>query len=218
MTDSVVLDVLKLGGGIAGIIALVWRLLESFSSYIQIGLDAKIEIGSRRVKFSTVIENKSYLGKSLEAAFLVIGPEREGPAQVSRSLSRLYPPIGDFTYLNDLVSVIARKLCRDEERVSGVFDEEGRAIVPLAYYRDENVDVGDERLTYTCSLELSRFPPGTYAVRFYVEPKNWWFSKRYFRSVQALFEVQSPEGDTVRDKWSLRQVNRLPLKRSLRQS
>jgi len=66
----------------------------------------------------------------------------------------------------------------------GLSDDEGRAIIPLTYYYLENIRVGDERLTYSRSIDLSRFPQGTYAIRFYVEPK-----RRYYRSVQRLFTV-----------------------------
>lgn len=128
------------------------------------------------------------LGKEIDAAFLLVGPEFEDPEETALMLKKAYPQIGDFQSLNEMVSRIAKTVCNDKERARfGVFDDCGRAIVPLTYYYWENVDVGDERLTCSCTIEQSKFPPGAYAVRFYVEPKG----DRLFRSVQTVFQVSS---------------------------
>jgi hypothetical protein len=186
-TDSSAIELIKLGGGIAGVIALLWRVLETIGAYIQIRLEVQRDDGSTRIKIETAIENKLYFGKKLEAAFLLIGPEVEEPGQIARALGKLYPPIADLSSMNEMVSKIGRTICRDNNRApSGIFDDGGRAIVPLTYYYLENISVGDEQLTYSCTIDQSKFPPGVYSVRFYVEPKWSW---RYFRSVQTVFEV-----------------------------
>ena len=106
---------------------------------------------------------------------------------MASALEKIYPAIGGFQSLNEMVSRIARTACRDPRHTSlGIFDDQGHAIIPLTYYYVENIGVGDERLICSCTVDQSKFPPGTYAIRFYVEPQG----RRYFRSIQTVFEVR----------------------------
>jgi hypothetical protein len=182
------IEFIKLGGGIAGIIALLWRILEVYKSYIQIELEVKKEAGSSRIQIDTAIENKSFLSKELDAAFLIVGPENESPGQTVAALQKISPGLASFQSLNEMVSKIARIVCHNREIApGGLFDNDGHAIIPLTYYYWENIGIGDERLTCSCTIDMSNFPPGPYAIRFYVEPK-----RRYYRSVQKTFEVILP--------------------------
>ena len=58
------IELLKLGGGIAGIIALAWRVVEFLKSYLQIDLDVDRESGSQEIYAITTIENKGPFAKT----------------------------------------------------------------------------------------------------------------------------------------------------------
>ena len=180
------LEFIKIAGGVAGLIALIWRTLETVGAYIQMQVSVRQEELLSRVAIDTTVENKIHFGKRLKAAFLLIGPEHEDPEETARALKGSYPQIGDFKNLNKMVAQIAEGICCDEDRARiGIFDGDGRAIVPLTYYYWENINVGDERLSCSATVEKSKFPPGAYAVRFYVEAG----AGRLFRSVQTVFQV-----------------------------
>lgn len=185
------LEFLKLAGGIAGIIALFWKIFETAGAYVQMQVAVRKEENSARIIFDTTVENKLHFGKAIEAAFLLFGPEAEDPEDTVRVLKKAYLDLGEFKNLNEMVARVAETLCKDEKFARiGIFDGRGRAIVPLTYYYWENINVGDERLTCSCSVQRSDFPQGAYAVRFYIEPKG----KRLFRSVQTAFHIPKRDG------------------------
>jgi len=184
-------ETLKIIGGIAGIVALIWRLLDTFKSYLQIDLEISKEAGSTRLQLKTGVENKNHIGKNIRAAFLLIGPQSEPPEQIVKKLGGRNRNLArEFFTLSEVVSTIA-KVIRSDHNIdaSGIYDREGRALIPLPHYYEENRDIGDERLTYTIMIDSTNFPIGVYGVRFYVEPR--WM--RYYRVVQDAFEILPAE-------------------------
>src|SRR5262245_40006288 len=106
------LEWLKLGGGIAGITALIWKLYESFSAYLHIEVSAIRDENSGRLRIQTAVENTGILGKKLEAAFLLIGPMEEPPEETIRRIVQQYNTRKFETY-NEMVSSITEIIKHD---------------------------------------------------------------------------------------------------------
>jgi hypothetical protein len=70
------LEVIKTLGGIAGIVALVWRGWDEFGSHLRISI--KVD-GPQNgwVTALTTVDNKGNRAKDISYAFLLIGPESE---------------------------------------------------------------------------------------------------------------------------------------------
>ena len=134
-SDNFMIEFLKLGGGIAGIIALSWRIFEVLKSYLQIELEIQKDEDANRVHVITAVENKGYLAKTFDAAFLIVGPESETPDKTVRALRTLCSALDDFKTLNQMVTKVTQLVCHDKSvAMQGLHDDNGRAVIPLTYY------------------------------------------------------------------------------------
>jgi len=159
--SATVLDFLKVGGGIAGLVALGWRVFDEFGSHLRIAL--QVDVSGEWVTALTTADNKGNRPKGIHYAILLIGPESEGPMETARALAVAAGYSGRLTYTNDLV----------EFRVAKPVALVGRALIPLTFYYLENVDIADETLTYRAVLPLTGWEFGTpYAVRFFLFPEG----------------------------------------------
>jgi hypothetical protein len=172
-----IVTILSLLGGFAGAITLVWRIFDTFRSYLHIEISTEL-IDVSLVRFRTVVENKNLTAKKLASAFLVIGPENETPAETVKKL--LNNNFSDYTEMVRLVTEEIR--VNHDPRVD---PQAGRALIPLPYYFTENVDIADEKLSFEKTLDCSLFPKGNYSVRFYIEG-----APRLHRLVHAVFHVR----------------------------
>jgi hypothetical protein len=170
--SATVLDYLKVGGGIAGLVALGWRVLDEFGSHLRIAL--KVDVSGDWMTALTTVDNKGNRPKGVGYAMLLIGPETEGPMETARALAVAAGYAGRLTYANDLVAF----------RVAKPVASPGRALIPLGFYYLENVDIADETLTYRAALSLTGWElEKAYAVRFFLFPEG----KRLHRSTQDTF-------------------------------
>jgi hypothetical protein len=80
-----------------------------------------------------------------------------------------------------MVRLIAQHL---KQNAALLRDGSGRLIIPLSYYYDENVDIGDEQLSCEQIIARDQLQTGFYAARFYIDAVP-----RLHRVVQAAFEV-----------------------------
>jgi len=121
----------------------------------------------------TSVENKANRSKHITYAVLLVAPEGEDPVV---SANKIAPSIGyadELKFTNDIA-----KLRLDHPAYA-----EGRALIPVRFYYLENIDVGDETLSYRVPIEArrlnSRIP---YAVRFFI-----FAERRLHRSTQDCF-------------------------------
>lgn len=163
-------------GAVAGLIALGWRLFDEFRAFVHVSLSLNTAQAGW-VTALTVVENKGLRGKRIDYAFLLIGPDGENPAETARSLGRdagfefmLWEP-GYYRAM--------------ERNLDGPFWRGPRAVIPLPFYYNENVDIADECVTYRCPFEVKSLKPGAYSVRFFVSGRG-----RLDRSTHDTFLVQ----------------------------
>ena len=177
-TVDIIAKVLGVVGGILGAVAFGWKVWDAFQSYLYLDLAVeKPEAGFALAK--TTVENKSLSAKRIDYAILLVGPESESPIDTFNSLAPALKkdPIRET---NDL---------EDREVDAYLGDSAGRAIVPLPFYYSENVDIADEKVSYTYPLKVASFQRDVpYAVRFFI-----FGQRRLHRSTQAV--VLFPKDD-----------------------
>lgn len=138
------LDLLALGGGILGIITFFWRILDEFGSYLVLGLEVRTDVPGYAVA-AVRIENPGRRSKSLDTAFLLIGPLDESPIDT-------YNKIADASGL--MRASHTNDILRSDASGTLVIDEGARQLVPLGFFTSENVAVSDEKLACSVPIKL----------------------------------------------------------------
>lgn len=170
-------DLLKIIGGLAGVVALGWRLIDERKSYLRIS----VEVDGPKDGWITVlstVENKGTCSKRLDSALLLIGPEEESPIETANKLSAM-SGIEKVTCTNDIVDLYGggHRTIRLKDRI----------LIPLPFFFSENVAVGDETLTYRSPIAIKDFSPSSsFSVRLFVAD-----NKRLHRSTQDCFITES---------------------------
>lgn len=169
-----IVDGIKLIGGLAGLIALGWKVFEEMKTYLRIKVEAKKDGDNYSVL--TEIENANKISsKVIENAFLLISPERGDLIQAGQriaselKINHVINSTNDFEYLTT---------------DSSIYVDNKFAFIPLNFYYSENVDIADEKLTYRSYIDKTRFDKGQYSVRFYI-----YGEKRLHRSTQDLIVI-----------------------------
>jgi hypothetical protein len=139
-----IVELIKIVGGLAGVIALVWRVFDEFGSYLRISV--KVE-GPKNgwVTALTTVENGGNRAKDLTYAFLLLGPESEDPVKTATFIAQAAGYSGPLKFTNDLEAV----------RLPSPTYVDGRAMIPLPFYFSENVAIVDETLTYRVPIVVS---------------------------------------------------------------
>ena len=77
-------------GGIAGVVALLWRAWDEFGSHLRISI--KVD-GPKDgwVTVLTTVDNKGNRPKDISYALLLLGPEAESPLDTARLLAKATP-------------------------------------------------------------------------------------------------------------------------------
>jgi hypothetical protein len=166
------LDILKLGGGLAGLVALAWRVVDEFGSHLRIS----VKVDGPKDGWITVltsVENKGNRRKDIAYALLVIGPISESPVETAQILARILEYKGRLNFTNDLSEFVL-----DKSEI-----HQSRAMIPLSFYYQENISIADETLTYRVPVPIKDWETqAPYAVRFFLFPRN-----RLHRSTQDSF-------------------------------
>jgi hypothetical protein len=167
-------EVLKTLGGIAGIVALIWRGWDEFGSHLRISIRVD---GPKDgwVTALTTVDNKGNRPKDISYALLLLGPEPESPLDTARLLAKVSGYHGRLDSTNDLAHFI----------IDGSVSQDDRSIIPIAFYYSENIDIADETLTYRIPIPIKNLRPGlAYSVRFFLFP-----ARRLHRSTHDCFVV-----------------------------
>ena len=166
---------IKLLGGLAGLAALAWRIVDEFGSYLRIAVKADLPKDDWVTVLATV-DNKGNRPKDVSYAFLLVGPESESPMESARIVARKVGYDGVLRYTNDLANL----------SLEAPVYADGRAFIPLVFFYSENVRIGDETLTYRVPVDVRQLRAGLpYAVRFFVFPKG-----RLHRSTHDCFVIE----------------------------
>ena len=156
MADSIIIEVVKSAGSIAGFAALIWRVIDEFSSFLRLSLTIRPPVAGW-IPIYTAVENKGFRAKRIDNALLLIGPEVENPVDTARELARAAGKSWKFSCTNDF--------CVINEHIT---DHE-RSCIPIPFYFLENVDIADETLGYEAPIDLTFLKSGKpYSVRFFV--------------------------------------------------
>lgn len=171
---NVLIEGIKLIGGIAGIVALALKFFEEMYGYLRIKVEVKNE--NNQYAVFTEVENISrWSRKEISNALLIITPENSGL-------------LGAGNRIAQQLGIEIRVNCtNDFEHFKSevpIYIDRSIALIPLSFYYSENIAIGDEKLTYCCSVEKNKLNPGRYSVRFYIFSKG-----RYHRSTQNLLTI-----------------------------
>ena len=161
------LEIFKIIGSLAGLVAIIWKIWDSFSHYLHIELT--VHFDGQRFIAKTKVENKSLWPKKISNALLLIGPESEDPIDTFNSITGRQ---AEFT--NHIVK------CLFAEPTFGI---NGRAVIPLAFFYSENIRISDECVTYSAPINTANVLRGVpYSVRFFIADK-----RRLHRSTHDCF-------------------------------
>lgn len=163
-------------GGLLGILAFLWKVWDSATSYLHISVE--VLKADAVISVKTVVENKGLVPKSLDYAAILIGPENENPVETAKSIAKHIGGDIILKHTNDIekLRVTAPIYCDGE-----------RALIPLPFFYSEQVRIADEMLTYSSPISLDKLQCNgsmPYSVRFFIFGRN-----RLHRSSQDLMLV-----------------------------
>ncbi|MBP6024071.1 hypothetical protein [Ferruginibacter sp.] len=171
---SNMVETIKLIGAFAGLTALGLKIFEEVMGYIQIKVSSSYLNDAYLI--NTEVENSSkWSRKKIDNAFLIISPENTNILKTGARITLNLNPTNTIRSTNDFKNFTSDL---------PIYLSGGYAFIPLDFYYSENIAIGDEKLTYSCSIDRSQLQPGSYSVRFYVFDK-----KRYHRSTQSLMTI-----------------------------
>lgn len=172
-TDFII-EGIKLVGGLAGLIALGFKLIEELRGYLKI----KVLVKNNTSNFciGTEIENTSRMcKKKITNAFIIISEENLNIIEAGIRIARQLNLNKDIRTTNDFENLKADQ---------PIYINQEIAFIPLDFYFSENIRFGDEKLTYSCSIDKTQLKSRNYSVRFYIYGEN-----RLHRSTQDLLPL-----------------------------
>lgn len=170
------LDILKVIGAFLGTLSFCWQVWNLFASYLYI--DLSVDPDDCGIIFAkAIVENKSQKDKKIDNALLLVGPEEELPTDTFNSLAKF----AKLAFSVKSTDEIAKIRLNDS-----IYDEVGRAVIPLPFFYSENIAIGDERVSYRAPINSSKINRGKpYSVRFFL-----WVAGRYHRSTHDSFLIK----------------------------
>lgn len=186
-----------MGGG-WGLFSYLRIRKSELNNFLKIFVEVE-EIGNE-IYIKTKVDNPINRYKYIKSAFLIINYANEQPNESFKQNISTFLGVVNLKNTNELIAIANQKkrvCCKN-------------AFIPLPYFYDENIRVGNEFLTYIyvlnrneCNLLLS----GIYEVRFFV------FSKEghLHRSVQSAFRLNGSSNQRVCDKCEIKFKNLKPV-------
>ena len=169
-----ILSGIKLIGGLAGLVALGWKIFEELKSYLRIKVEVKTEGDNYSVL--TEIENANKISsKKIDNAFILISPEKGNLIKAGKSVAERLNINEAIESTDEFKFLVSNESIYIDNRI---------IFIPLEFYYDENIDIADEKLTYRCFIDKTKLNKGQYSVRFYI-----YGEKRYHRSTQDLLVI-----------------------------
>jgi hypothetical protein len=94
---------IKLLGGIAGLVAFAWRIVDEFGSYLRISVKAETPKDGW-VMVLTTIDNRGNRPKDLSYVCLLVGPESESPVESAKAIAEA-GYTGSLRFTNDIANL-----------------------------------------------------------------------------------------------------------------
>lgn len=190
MNDEKIKMIFQVVGGILGILAFLWNLTGYIWTYIlshlQIDIsNEKIKIEDKeKLKVTTTVENKGSIAKKIDFAFLLIAPDSES---FKSSLTKIAKQTGLTDEDADLPTLL--QYCAGKEKqLSHLIIDQGFAIYPLPFFHEEQFQIGNEKVKYSCIIELDGFQKAkVYNIRFVTVSKHLFKTYLRHRSTSDLF-------------------------------
>jgi hypothetical protein len=137
------------------------RIAAEQNAYVTLALTLE-RINDHCLIAHTSLENRSTIDKEITAARLIVCPDVEDPWDTADKLlkaNHLAPLDEDDGDPREFATVPLESTLSDEQRI----------FMPLDYYTDENVQVGDEILTYDVVIDTGKLRRDAwYSVRLVV--------------------------------------------------
>lgn len=157
------LDVLTIVGASLGLVAFVWRIWDSFLSYVNADLQVTRhgEFERTRVTALATLENRGSVPKRVHHVGLLLGPAwmplEDVAGRVSQHSDRdpagsPSHPVGALPFLSENGPVYRT--------------EQGCAWIPLPFFYRDQKRLGNETVRYRCEIDIERL--GTHAHCRYV--------------------------------------------------
>ncbi len=182
--STLLLDAIRIIGGLSGFVALLWKLYEVRESYLQLDLSTTVQDG--HLTAQACLSNRGSTAKKLKWAIFLIGPESEYPAETAREVAKSMTPVPQC--IQDLSETDDIQELQDSVGEKRFYSGRKRAIIPVPFFFWEQEDIADEVLKYRCPIDLDSFDPGAYSIRFFVFPEKPKFGpKPELRCTQDLF-------------------------------
>ena len=132
-------------------------------SYLHISLSVSRSTGAYWIARTTV-DNRSGEPKRIANAVVLVGPEDEDPRETYNQLAAGAPTIARVGSTNEIA----------ENTVARAVVGNGRALIPVPFYYSENIDIADERISYSVPVpSVSMASDTAYSVRFFVHGEEW---------------------------------------------
>ncbi len=172
--DTLLVEAIKLFGGLAALILFFWSLYKETHTYLKIKVVFKKD--NDFLSIYTEVENeRKVFSKKIDNAFLIISKENtEIMDEGNKIREHLKLSNENFIHTTDF------KILKNETPVY----LDNIAFVPLPFYYEENICIGDERLSWSCPIDSKQLEQGIYYVRLFVYRKY-----RYHRIVQDIFKL-----------------------------
>jgi hypothetical protein len=169
MNDEKVKFIFQVVGGLLGIIAFLWNLVGYLWTYIfshlQVDLSSeKIKIGNaEKLKVTTIVENKGTIAKKIDFAFLLIKPENESFRNSLLLIAKYQGLETEDIGTPELLGYLAKQ----KDRLSGKTIDNRFSIYTLPYFYDEQFQIGNEKVKYSCIIDLAELQENkVYNLRF----------------------------------------------------
>ena len=174
-------NTLSMIGAALGVIAFFWNVINAFANYLHIDLAVEQkELNSKSyITALATVDNKGSLSKRIEYASVLIGPEDEGPVATAKHIAKQMKIDPDrISFTND-ISLLVTPIA--------LYAKDGqRALIPLPFFFNEQVTMGDETLKYRCTIDKSKLAKNSsYSARFFVFGKY-----RLHRCTHDSFRVE----------------------------
>lgn len=167
-------EIVKTLGGVAGVVALSWKIFEEVRGYLKIRVQATKQDNAYSIQ--TEIENTNkWKSKKIDNSFLIVSKEHTDLINFGKQIAKELGVGGEIFSTNQFENLKSKKPIYIDRKI---------AFIPLDFYFSENITIGDEKLTYRCSIDDTQLEKGNYSVRFYI-----YGEKRYHRSTQDLFKI-----------------------------
>lgn len=150
------------------------------------------EVSDGHVKIISKIFNQSNYDKDVDFSILLISKQMSNFDFVSYIDERMFHHLLGMKFTNDLIKL---KSYFQEGQIEKFGNDENEnnwevMIVPIPFYYEENVRIGNENLSFSFCLPTTDFEDNTaYSVRFFIFPKQVEGKTKYHRSTADSFYI-----------------------------